>query len=101
MRFASTSSRPESRRGAKLVRSCRSRERRQRAGKNEDKNPRRRPRRARDDIPSANGEELSCVLAYLDAICTSFSFSVIFIPRCSRKNRISEDGSVEEYTPLT
>jgi hypothetical protein len=92
MRFASTSSRPESRRGEKLVRSCRSRE---------HKNPRTRPRRARDDIPSANGEALTRVLAYLGAICTSFSFSVIFIPRCSRRNRISEDGSVEEYTPLT
>jgi len=50
---------------------------------------------------SANGEALTRVLAYLGAICTSFSFSVTFIPRCSRKNRISEDGSVEEYTPLT
>jgi hypothetical protein len=63
--------------------------------------PRTRPRRARDDIPSANGEALTRVLAYLGAICTSFSLSVIFIPGCSRKNRISEDGSVEEYTPLT
>ena len=92
MRFASTSFRPESRRGAKLVKSCRSRE---------HKTPRTRPRRARDDIPSANGEELTRVLAYLGAICTSFSLSVIFIPGWSRKNRISEDGSVEEYTPLT
>jgi hypothetical protein len=57
--------------------------------------------RVRDDIPSANGEELTRVLAYLGAICTSFSLSVIFISGCSRKNRISEDGSVEEYTPLT
>jgi hypothetical protein len=26
---------------------------------------------------------------------------VIILPGCSRKNRISEAGSVEEYTPLT
>jgi hypothetical protein len=71
------------------------------SGKNEGKNPRTRPRRARDDILSASGEELTRVLAYLGAICTSFSLSVIFIPGCSRRNRISEDGSVEEYTPLT
>ena len=67
-----------------------------RAGKNEDKNARTRPRRARDGIPSANDEALKRVLAYLGAICTSFSFSVTFIPGCSRKNRISEAGSVEE-----
>jgi hypothetical protein len=32
---------------------------------------------------------------------TSLLSSVTFTPGCSRKNRISEAGSVEEYTPLT
>ena len=63
---------------------------------NEDNMSVTRPRRARDDIPSANDEALKRVLAYLGAICTSFSFSVTFIPGCSRKNRISDEGSVEE-----
>jgi len=70
-------------------------------GRNKDNNLMTRPRRARDGIPSASDEALKRVLAYLGAICTSFSFSVTFMPGCSRKNRMSDAGSVEEYTPLT
>jgi hypothetical protein len=40
-------------------------------------------------------------LAQGAAMRTSLPFSVIFMPGWSRKNRISEAGSLEEYTPLT
>ena len=39
--------------------------------------------------------------AHRGAMRITLSSSVIFMPGCSRKNRINEAGSVEEYTPLT
>jgi hypothetical protein len=47
-----------------------------------------------------HGEAMRTSLS-LSAMRTSLSFSVIFMPGWSRKNRISEAGSLEEYTPLT
>lgn len=38
---------------------------------------------------------------YFAAIRTSLSVSVILNPGCSRKNRTSDAGSVDEYVPLT
>jgi hypothetical protein len=66
------------------------------AEQNDDNNPKSRLRRAREYIPSASDEALKPVLAYLGAMRTSFSLSITFMPGCSRKNRISEAGSVEE-----
>jgi hypothetical protein len=39
--------------------------------------------------------------AYRGEMRISLSSSVILTPGWSRKNRISEEGSLEEYTPLT
>jgi hypothetical protein len=39
--------------------------------------------------------------AYRREMRISLSSSVILTPGWSRKNRISEEGSLEEYTPLT
>lgn len=61
-----------------------------------DDNPKTRLRRARELNPPASSERFKRVLAYLSAMRTSFSLSVTCMPGCSRKNRMSDAGSVEE-----